>query len=141
MPDLTTIANLLGADDGKLIVAGVIFLILWVAKSSTWVSAKLLTTALRKRVFAGLLACVPAVALLTSGASVRQVVAYAILLFLAATGANTLRSSKANPKANIAPPEPEARPEIEVTADPKPEAKPVDDPKKVDEPEAKTPSP
>lgn len=76
--------------EGRLICAAVLFAVLWLVKSVPWVRARLLTTRMRRRLAAGLLACAPAVVLFASGASLREVLVEAFALFVGATGFNAL---------------------------------------------------
>ena len=82
------------SSEGRLVAAAALFALLWAVKSVPWVQEHLLTTRMRRRLAAGLLACAPAVGLLASGVSLREVVLTAASLFLGATGLNALLPEK-----------------------------------------------
>ena len=99
MPDINTIAHYMLSGDGRVVAAGLLFLLLYALERVPWVRDNVLTTPMRKRAAALLLAAAPAVATaLLSDESTREVAITAIMAFATAAGFNAQLPHKRVPK-------------------------------------------
>jgi len=97
MPTTLQVIEWIQSGNGRLVVAAVLFVLMWAIKSLPWVRDKILTTPRRKQIAAWLLMMPPAVWMIVEGAPWAEVVAAAVGIILAANGINTYRPSKAKP--------------------------------------------
>jgi hypothetical protein len=99
MPTLDQLLAWVQSGEGRLILAALLFLLMWAVKNVPYVKG-LLTTPRRKQAASMLLALPPAVWLLVEGAPAVEVVSSALMIVLSANGLNTYRPSKVKAKPN-----------------------------------------
>ena len=93
--DLQAIAKLLGSGEGRLVAAGVVFLVVALVKLVPFIRDRVLTTPWRKRLAAAVLALAPVVALFLARAPIGEIVVTGVSTFLMSMGWNEIR-----PKGN-----------------------------------------
>jgi hypothetical protein len=95
--DLADIIPLLFQGDGRLILAGFLFLLMWAIKSLPGMEQKVLTTPRRRLVATAFLAATPAVTMIVQGVAAgnvdwSRVASTAAILFLGAIGIHTVNN-------------------------------------------------
>lgn len=96
MPTIDQLLEWFSSGEGRLILAALLFLLMWAVKNVPYVKG-LLTTPRRKQAASVLLAMPPAVWLLVQGAPPIEIVSSALMIVFAANGLNTYRPSKVKP--------------------------------------------
>lgn len=97
MPSAIEVYGWIQSGNERLVIAALLFGVIWGIKSIPWIRVKLLTTPRRKQIASWIVMLPPAVWLIADGAPWPEVVASVVGIVLAANGINTYRPSKAKP--------------------------------------------